>query len=159
MKARLLNILSFFGSCESPPQDLTTVDGTSIWPSGQQGRRQETHDGPGQRRQRRRTSRQENKTGVSRTSPCACQEKGRCNGAAAVFAAQTLPAATAALALWPAAAVPAWARIRSPKPYPEGGGDRGVAVRGAATGGPTVDREGRSKAASAAASPLVEISF
>jgi hypothetical protein len=29
-KARLLNILSFFGSCESPPQDLTTVDGTSI---------------------------------------------------------------------------------------------------------------------------------
>jgi hypothetical protein len=30
-KARLLNILSFFGSCESPPQDLTTVDGTSIW--------------------------------------------------------------------------------------------------------------------------------
>ncbi len=30
-KARLLNILSFFGSCESLPQDLTTVDGTSIW--------------------------------------------------------------------------------------------------------------------------------
>ncbi len=30
-KARLLNILSFFGSCEFPPQDLTTVDGTSIW--------------------------------------------------------------------------------------------------------------------------------
>jgi hypothetical protein len=27
----LLNILSFFGSCESPPQDLTTVDGASIW--------------------------------------------------------------------------------------------------------------------------------
>jgi hypothetical protein len=30
-KARLLNILSFFGSCKSPPQDLTTVDGASIW--------------------------------------------------------------------------------------------------------------------------------
>jgi hypothetical protein len=30
-KARSLNILSFFGSCESLPQDLTTVDGTSIW--------------------------------------------------------------------------------------------------------------------------------
>ncbi len=30
-KARLLNILSFFSSCESPPQDLTSVDGTSIW--------------------------------------------------------------------------------------------------------------------------------
>jgi hypothetical protein len=30
-KARLINLLSFFGSCESPPQDLTTVDGTSIW--------------------------------------------------------------------------------------------------------------------------------
>jgi hypothetical protein len=30
-RARLINLLSFFGSCESPPQDLTTVDGTSIW--------------------------------------------------------------------------------------------------------------------------------
>jgi hypothetical protein len=30
-KVRLINLLSFFGSCESPPQDLTTVDGTSIW--------------------------------------------------------------------------------------------------------------------------------
>jgi hypothetical protein len=29
--ARLINILSFFGSCESFPQDLTTVDGASIW--------------------------------------------------------------------------------------------------------------------------------
>jgi hypothetical protein len=27
----LINILSFFGSFESPPQDLTTVDGASIW--------------------------------------------------------------------------------------------------------------------------------
>jgi hypothetical protein len=30
-RARLVNLLSFFGSCESPPQDLTIVDGTSIW--------------------------------------------------------------------------------------------------------------------------------
>jgi hypothetical protein len=30
-KARLINLLSFFGSGESPPQDLTTVDGASIW--------------------------------------------------------------------------------------------------------------------------------
>ncbi len=30
-KARLINFLSFFGSGESPPQDLTTVDGASIW--------------------------------------------------------------------------------------------------------------------------------
>jgi hypothetical protein len=29
--ARLINILSFFGSCESLPQDLTTVDGANIW--------------------------------------------------------------------------------------------------------------------------------
>ncbi len=29
--ARLINILSFFGTCESLPQDLTTVDGASIW--------------------------------------------------------------------------------------------------------------------------------
>ncbi len=30
-KARLINLLSFFGSGESLPQDLTTMDGTSIW--------------------------------------------------------------------------------------------------------------------------------
>jgi hypothetical protein len=30
-RARLINLLSFFGSGESPPQDLTTMDGTSIW--------------------------------------------------------------------------------------------------------------------------------
>jgi hypothetical protein len=30
-KARLINLLSFFGSGESPPQELTTVDGASIW--------------------------------------------------------------------------------------------------------------------------------
>ncbi len=29
--ARIINLLSFFDSSESPPQDLTTVDGTSIW--------------------------------------------------------------------------------------------------------------------------------
>jgi hypothetical protein len=29
--ARIINLLSFFGSGESPPQDLTIVDGTSIW--------------------------------------------------------------------------------------------------------------------------------
>jgi hypothetical protein len=37
------------------------------------------------------------------------------------------------------------------KTPPRGGGDRGVTARAAATVGPTVDREGRSKAASAAA--------
>jgi hypothetical protein len=31
VKARLINLLSFFGSGESLPQDLTTVDGASIW--------------------------------------------------------------------------------------------------------------------------------
>jgi hypothetical protein len=30
-RARLINLLSFFGSGESPPQDLTTVDKTIIW--------------------------------------------------------------------------------------------------------------------------------
>jgi hypothetical protein len=30
-KARLINLLSFFGSGKSLPQDLTTVDGASIW--------------------------------------------------------------------------------------------------------------------------------
>ncbi len=29
--ARILNILEFFGPLESPLQELTTVDGTSIW--------------------------------------------------------------------------------------------------------------------------------
>jgi hypothetical protein len=30
-RARLINLLSFFGSGKSPPQDLTTVDGAGIW--------------------------------------------------------------------------------------------------------------------------------
>jgi hypothetical protein len=30
-EARILNVLEFFGPLESPLQDLTTVDGTSIW--------------------------------------------------------------------------------------------------------------------------------
>ncbi len=30
-EARILNILEFFGQLESPLQDLTTFDGTSIW--------------------------------------------------------------------------------------------------------------------------------
>jgi hypothetical protein len=30
-EARILNILEFFGPLESPLQELTTVDGTSIW--------------------------------------------------------------------------------------------------------------------------------
>jgi hypothetical protein len=30
-RSRLINLLSFFGSGESPPQDLTNVDGVSIW--------------------------------------------------------------------------------------------------------------------------------
>ncbi len=31
LEARVLNILEFFGTLESPLQELTTVDGTSIW--------------------------------------------------------------------------------------------------------------------------------
>ncbi len=91
-KARLLNILSFFGSCDSPPQDLTTVDGASIWAGD----------------------------GVHRADRCARQEKRRGGWAAAYVAAQTRPAADPALALWPAPAVPAGARIRPPQQQPEG---------------------------------------
>jgi hypothetical protein len=31
LEARVLNILEFFGPLESPLQELTTIDGTSIW--------------------------------------------------------------------------------------------------------------------------------
>ncbi len=31
MEARILNILGFFGPLESPLQEITTVDGSSIW--------------------------------------------------------------------------------------------------------------------------------
>jgi hypothetical protein len=71
----------------------------------QQGRRQEADGGPGQRRRGRRTSKQEKEAGVDRASGCG-------SWAADDFAAQTRPAAAAALALWPAPAVAAWARIR-----------------------------------------------
>jgi hypothetical protein len=120
--ARIINLLSFFGSGESPTQDLTTVDGTSIWAGdgvhltsnasrvaarklmadlasgGEEGE-------PGQ---------QESETGVCCASPCACQEKERGNGATADLAAQTRSATAAALALRPAATDSARARIRTP---------------------------------------------
>jgi hypothetical protein len=82
---------------------------------------QEADGGPGQRRRGRRASQQENEAGVDRACPCARQKKGRGSWAAANFAAQTRPAAAAALALWPAPAVTARARIRPSQPYPEGG--------------------------------------
>jgi hypothetical protein len=85
----------------------------------QQGRRQRADGRPGQRRRGRRASKQENEAGVDRASPCTRQKKGRGSWAAANFAAQTRPAA-AALALWPAPAITAWARIQPLQPYPEG---------------------------------------
>jgi hypothetical protein len=77
--------------------------------------------GPGQRWRGRRTGQQESETGACCASPCACQEKGRGNGATADLAAQTRSATAAALALRPASTVSARTRIRTPKPQPEVG--------------------------------------
>ncbi len=70
--------------------------------------------------------------------------------AAANLAAQTRPAAAAALALWPAPAVTAWARISLHNPTQRGGGQgRGNARSG--NRGADRGQKGRSEAASAAA--------
>jgi hypothetical protein len=67
-KARLINLLSFFGSGESPPQDNRGRDEHLGWRRSppdlqcQQGHRQEADGRPGQRRRRRRTSQQESET-------------------------------------------------------------------------------------------------
>ncbi len=61
-----------------------------------------------------------NAVGIHRADRRARQEKRPGGCAAACDAAQTRPAADAALAIWPAPAVPAGARIRSPEQQPEG---------------------------------------
>ncbi len=115
--ARIINLLSFFDSGESPPQDLTTVDGTSIWAgNGVHLTSNASRVASGHRWRGRRAAQQESETGVCCASPCACQEKGRGNRATADLAAQTRSATAAALALRPAATDSARARIRTPKP-------------------------------------------
>jgi hypothetical protein len=129
-KARLLNILSFFGSCESLPQDLTTVDGTSIWAgdgvhltsnaSRVAARRLMADLAKGGEEGEPATGNQENAAGINRADRRASQEKSPGRGAAACDAAQTRSAADAALAVRPAAAAPEGARIRTPHQQPEG---------------------------------------
>jgi hypothetical protein len=124
----LLNILSFFGSCESPPPGPDNCGwsehlGWRRSPSDvqrQQGRRQETDGGPGQRRGGGRAGNQENAVGIYRADRRARQEKRPGCWAATCNTAQTRPAADAALAIWPAPAVPAGAQIRPPEQQPEG---------------------------------------
>jgi hypothetical protein len=86
----------------------------------QQGRLKETDGGPSQRRGDGRAGKQENAAGIHRANPCARQKKGRGGWAAADVAAPTRPAATASLALWPAPALTAGARIRPLQHHPEG---------------------------------------
>jgi hypothetical protein len=118
-KARFLNILSFFGSCESLPQDLTTVDGTSIWAG----------DGVHLTSKASRVTARKlmadlaqggdegelatKQTGDSHPRSCASQKEGGGKGTA--DAAQSLPIA-AALAIRPAAADTARAWSQLPKP-------------------------------------------
>jgi hypothetical protein len=84
--ARLINILSFFGSCESLPQDLKTMDGASIWAgdgihltSNASRVAGEAHGRPSAGRPRRpggRSSCKANPTGVGCPCPFAGQEEG-----------------------------------------------------------------------------------
>ncbi len=115
------------------------------------GRRQEADGGPGQRWRGRRTGQQESETGVCCASPCACQEKGRGNGATADLAAQTFPPPPP---LWLSGQLPPSQRGRGSgrqNPNQRGGGPVCAAVRLAVTVAPTRVREGRSEAASLAA--------
>jgi hypothetical protein len=128
-KARLLNLLSFFGSCESPPQDLTTVDGTSIW-AGDGVHLTSNASRVAARKLMADLVRggEEGKPANKRTrlesiapSPAPAKKKG-----AAAGRPPTSPpsvAAAADLALWPAPAVAAPASTTQPRG--EAGGARG----------------------------------
>ncbi len=127
-KARLLNILSFFGSCESPPQDLTTVDGASIW-AGDGVHLTSNASRVAARKLMADLARggEEGEPANKRTwlesivpTPAPAKKKRRGGWAAAYVAAPTRPAATASLALWPAPALTAGARIRPLQHHPEG---------------------------------------
>ncbi len=135
-KARLVNLLSFFGSCESPPQDLTTVDGTSIW-VGDGVHLTSNASRVAARKLMADLARggEEGEPANKRTrlesivpAPAPAKKKG---AAAAYFAAQTRPAADAALALWPAPAVTAGRGSGLHNTNQRGGGP----VRGDARGG------------------------
>jgi hypothetical protein len=127
-RARLINLLSFFGSCESPPQDLTTVDGTSIWAgdgvhltsnASRVAARKLMADlvRGGEEGEANKRTRLESVV----PAPAPAKKKVAAAGAAADFAAQARPAADAAMALRPASTVPERTRIRSSKPHQEGG--------------------------------------
>jgi hypothetical protein len=153
-KARLLNILRFFGSRETQPQDLTTVDGASIWAGdgvhlasntsrvaakklmadlargGEEGK-------PAAKRSRLESvvpfPAQAKKKVAAKRQPPSSPPRHRRSGSPASCRRPSVGAEPAT------------------KTLPKGGEDRHGAARAVATVGPTVDTEGRSRAARAAA--------
>jgi hypothetical protein len=156
-KARLLNILSFFGSCESPPQDLTTVDRASIWV----GDRVHLTSNASRVAARKLMADQarggeEGEPAAKRTrlesvvpAPAPAKKKVAAKGQTPSLPPRPCPPPPP---LWLSGQLPPSQRGRGApvtKTLPRGGGDWRGAARTAATVGPSVDKEGRSKAASA----------
>jgi hypothetical protein len=147
--ARLINILSFFGSCESLPQDLTTVDGASIWAgdgihltsnaSRVAARKLMADLAHGGLDDEPAANRTRLDSVIPVPAPARKKEAGK--GTADAAAASTLP--TAALAIRPAAADTARTRGWQPKPLQQGGGGLPGASRAAAITAPAAATEGR----------------
>jgi hypothetical protein len=156
-KARFLNILSFFGSCESPPQDLTTVDGTSIWAG----------DGVHLTSNASRVAARKLMADLARGGEEGEPATKRTRLESVVPAPAPAKKKVAAMGQPPSSPPRpcrrhrrsgSLASCRRPragedpvtKTLPRGGGTGAWQLARRKTGGPTVDREGRSKAASAA---------
>ncbi len=100
-EAKILNVLEFFGPLESNLQELTTVDGTSIWAgdgvhltsNAHQSRRQKD-DGIRHRRRDRRASQQTGEAGIGDTGEVRRPLGGQACAARASAAAQAGAAET-----------------------------------------------------------------
>jgi hypothetical protein len=107
-EAKILNVLEFFGPLESPLQELTTVDGTSIWagtgcisPQTPPESPRQKADGIRHRRRDRRASQQTGEAGIGDTGEVYPPLGGQTCAARASAATQA--GAAAALAVRPAA--------------------------------------------------------
>jgi hypothetical protein len=159
--ARIVNLLGFFGSGESLPQDLTTVDGTSIWAgdgvhltsnaSRVAARKLMADLASGGEEGEPLTKRARLESVVP--SPAPAKKKNAATGQSAASPHRPVPPPPP---LWLSGQLPPAQRGRGSgrgsgrPPFNQRGGDRCAATTAAEAGDPTRGRECRSGAVSAA---------
>jgi hypothetical protein len=159
--ARIVNLLGFFGSGESLPQDLTTVDGTSIWAgdgvhltsnASRVAARKLMEDLAGGGEEGEPSTKRARLESVV-PSPAPAKKKNAAAGQPAVSPPRPVPPPPP---LWLSGQLPPAQRGKGSSrgsghpPFNQRGGDRCAATTAAAAGDPTRGRECRPGAASKA---------